>query len=409
MKRSLFALLWVLPFLSAAQSNFKKGYVVTNSKDTLKGYIDYKESDLNPNSVKFKDNPESKPQTFTIDECIAYSIDSFEKYEKYVVSVSTSREELSNLSAGRDTSFRIDTVFLRVLNHGKNITLFSYRDNIKMRFYIMDKNEVKPVELIRNFYFNTAHPDRMVTENRYAGQMQAKMRMFNVHKMSDDRRLLLTKYTGTDLLKLAYEINDQKPVKSKSSAYRVFAGTGLNITNATYTGNNSLAKPDGHSKISYMPMITGGVDVLANPAIGKMIYRLELSLLMSKNEISNDVKRHSFDQLSVAVTPQVICNFYNSNRVKVFGGAGYGLNFSSYSNNESALYNTFKKRMDIIKDFVQMKAFNFSFQGSAGVVLNKKIEISLVYIVPAAISDYAYYNVTMQRYKIGVNYLFGKH
>lgn len=409
MKRSLLILFWVIPFLSIAQSNFKKGYVVANSKDTLKGYIDYKESDLNPSSVKFKDNPESKPQTFTIDECIAYSIDSFEKYEKYVVSVSTSREELSSLSAGRDTSFRIDTVFLRVLNHGKNITLFSYRDNIKMRFYIMDKNEVKPVELIRNFYFNTEHPDRMVTENRYAGQLQAKMRMLNVHKESDDRKLLLTKYTGTDLLKLAYEINDEKPVKSKSSAYRVFAGTGLNITNATYSGANSLAKPEGHSKTSYLPLITGGVDVLANPAIGKMIYRLELSLLMSKNEISNDIKRHSFDQLSVAVTPQVICNFYNSNRLKVFGGAGYGLNFSSYSNNESASYNTFKKRMDIITDFVQMKAFNFSFQGSVGVVLNKKVEISLIYIAPAAISDYAYYNVVMQRYKVGVNYLFGKH
>lgn len=116
MKRALLALLWVFPFLTVAQSNFQKGYVVTNSKDTLRGYIDYKESALNPNSVKFKDITESKPRTFTVEDCAAYAIDSLEKYERYVLSVSTSKEELSALTVGRDTSFRIDTVFLRVLN-----------------------------------------------------------------------------------------------------------------------------------------------------------------------------------------------------------------------------------------------------------------------------------------------------
>lgn len=409
MKYALFTLLWVLPFLSVAQSNFQKGYIVTNSKDTLRGYIDYKESILNPSSIKFKDNSESKPRTFTIEECAAYAIDSLENYERYIVSVSTSREELSNVSVGRDSSFRIDTVLLKVLNRGKNITLFSYKDDIKKRYYIIDKNEVKPVELVRNFYFKPDQPGRMLTENVYVRQLRSKMRLFIVPDMLDERSLLGVNYGDKDLLTIIYKINDEQPLKSKFSASRFFAGTGLNISKASYRGGHLLAESDAKSKTSYMPLITMGIDFFANPSIGKLIYRVELSLLMSKNEISNSTQIHSFDQLSVAATPQVIYNFYNSNRIKVFGGIGFSLNLSSYSNNETAVYNPFKMRMDVTKDFVDMQNFNFSYQGTVGVVLNKKIEISLGYIGPAAITNYAYYSVVMQRYKVGVNYLFGKH
>nr|WP_068893100.1 outer membrane beta-barrel protein [Pedobacter panaciterrae] len=409
MKRSLLALLWVLPFLSVAQSNFKKGYVVTNSKDTLKGYVDYKESDFNPVSVRFKADPESKPRIFTISECESYSIDSLDKYERYVIDASMSREEVSNLSIGRDSTFKTDTVFLKVLNHGKNVTLFSYKDNIKKRFYMMDKDENKPVELIRNLYLRPEHTDRMVTEDKYVNQILSKMRKFDVLNETDGKKLRLIKYMDKDLLKVAYTLNDQKPIKSKSSVSRFFVGSGLTISKATYTGANALAKDDAKSKTSYTPLIAAGIDFFANPLIGKLIYRIELSLMTSKNEITSPSERHSFDQLSVALTPQMIYNFYNSNRIKVFGGLGFSLNASGYSNNESGLYNRFKKRMDVRENAVDLQSFNYSFQGTAGVVLNKKVEISLGYVLPSAISDYAYYNVVMQRYKVGVNYLFGKH
>lgn len=409
MKRSLLALLWVLPFLSIAQSNFQKGYVVTNSKDTLRGYIDYKESAFNPSSVKFKNNFESKPRTFTVEECAAYAIDSLEKYERYVISVSTSRVELSNLSAGRDSSFRIDTVFLKVLNRGKNIALFSYKDDIKKRFYIMDKNEVKPVELIRNLYLKPEQTGNMLTENKYVGQIQGKMRLFNIEGVSDERKLLLIKYTEKDLLNVAYKINDQQPVKSKISSNRFFAGAGLSINKAQYTGGNPFARADAQSKTSYTPLITAGIDLFANPLIGKLIYRAEISLVSSKNEIKTQFESHVFNQLSAVITPQIIYNFYNSDRVKIFGGAGLSLNFSSYSNNESGIYNDIKKRVEYVKNKVAFQSFNFSYQGTAGVVLNKKVEISLTYVVPTAITDYIYYSVVMHRYKVGVNYLFGKH
>jgi hypothetical protein len=43
MKKSYLALLLFLPFLSLAQSNYKRGYVITPKGDTLRGYIDFKE------------------------------------------------------------------------------------------------------------------------------------------------------------------------------------------------------------------------------------------------------------------------------------------------------------------------------------------------------------------------------
>ena len=50
----------------------------------------------------------------------------------------------------------------------------------------------------------------------------------------------------------------------------------------------------------------------------------------------------------------------------------------------------------------------FSIPAVAGVVINKNIEIAIGYSFPAAITNYSSYDITMQRMRIGVNYLFGK-
>lgn len=41
MKSFLIGLLFASPLLLSAQSNFQKGYVVTNSNDTLRGTVNY--------------------------------------------------------------------------------------------------------------------------------------------------------------------------------------------------------------------------------------------------------------------------------------------------------------------------------------------------------------------------------
>ena len=50
-------LLILLPFYALAQSNYKDGYLITQSGDSLAGSIDYKEWYKTPEKIKFR-NPQ---------------------------------------------------------------------------------------------------------------------------------------------------------------------------------------------------------------------------------------------------------------------------------------------------------------------------------------------------------------
>lgn len=415
MKRFLLSLFIAVPILSFSQSNFRKGYVVTNANDTIKGYINYKERAINPSSITFKSSLEEKASDFNLQNCAGYGIDGLEQFQRFQVAISMSKVDVSSLSLGRDSASRTDTVFLNVLQAGKNVTLYGYRDMLKSRFYIKDKNHSVPQELIYQLYMNPVRTSLIVTENLYAGQLLDLMSAFNAGTESDLSNLKQLRYTASDLLKVVSVINNQKLVKSKYPNTRFFAGAGFNVNKVDYQGINDLANASAKNKSSSSPLVTMGLDVFANPAIGKTIFRLELALYMSKNNVSTTTANvataeigHTFDQKAVAFTPQVIYNFYNTDPLKVFAGAGIGFVISSFTNNQSTNFNSFRQETEVIKNNVELEAFGFTVPFRAGVVINKKIELSAVYTLPSTITNYTGYSITLQRFSVGVNFLFGK-
>ncbi|MNK15026.1 hypothetical protein D3C87_331590 [compost metagenome] len=415
MKRFLFSFLLAAPVLSFAQSNFQKGYVVANSKDTLKGYINFKERRRSPVTVDFRTSLDGSSQVFTLANCAAYGIDGVEHYRRFAVDVSMSKIDVSSLSIGLDQSFKRDTVFLNILQVGKNLTLFSYTDELKERFYIMDVDSKEPVELIRDLYLKEGSGNLIVADDKYIRQLLFQIKKNYPENPALERKILALRYGKTSLLKTVSLINDQQLPQSKYRNVRFFAGAGLIASKASYSGTHALSVESAKSKTSYSPMLTTGMDLFVKPEIGRLIIRTELSLLMSKNEISlfseaDDavVRRHSFDQTTIALTPGIIYNVYNTGKLKCFIGGGFGLNFSATSNNESTYLNTISMKTSTL-DEVQLEKFYFSFLFTAGVVLNKRIEISVGYSPDVAISNYSYYNVVMKRFRFGVNYLFGKY
>jgi hypothetical protein len=422
-KRFFFFLFLSVPILSFAQSNFQKGYIVNNSNDTLKGYVNYRERGLNPSSVGFKAQLNSEVQNFNIRECAAYGIDHVEYYQRFIVNITTSSVSMNSLSKGADLSFKRDTVLLKQLETGKYVALYTYRDHIKLRFYIKENNVAEPAELISQKYFKEDQSSVIVTGSTYIRQLQLIMDKYNPANESDKQKIRFLRYSETDLIKAVALINGQQPTRSSLSSSRFFAGTGLNINKGFYKGENDLAGANAIVKNSYTPLFTVGVDLFANPAIGKIIYRAELSFQMSKNEISyTDLNKdrmlsssHSFDQFGLTLSPQVIYNIYNTSKLKLFLGAGAGINYSTYKNNLSTTASEYffnggsiVHEPETIKDAVEMEKLYFSIPVTAGVVLNKKIEISAGYTFPSTISNYQLYNVRLQRFKIGINYLFGQ-
>lgn len=411
MKRFLLSLFFLVPLLASAQSNFQKGYVVTSSKDTLHGYIDYKERGVNPKSFRFRSTLNGEAQIFNLKNSRAVVIEEMDSFQAFLVDITTSTVQLSDLSTGPDLRFRRDTVFLKVLQTGKNITLYSYKDEVKLRFYIKDKDASEPAELIRQMYLQEGNV--LVTGDAYRRQVLASARKLNPDK--EERLARFLKYDEADLVAEAALINDQTVGKSKFPPYRFFAGLGLNATSAEYEGTHPLANDAAISKTYYLPVITAGVDLFANPAIGKIIYRAELSVSMAKNKVSSTSGEqayaevnHSFDQLIVALSPQMIYNVYNKEKVKVFIGIGVGINYSKYSNNLYSTYNSFRKEIDVEEDKIDLESLYLSIPAAAGLTINKKIELSLSYSFPAGLTNYNNYGVFSRRTRIGINYLFGK-
>ncbi|PTT03746.1 hypothetical protein DBR11_01360 [Pedobacter sp. HMWF019] len=415
MKRFLIGLLMAIPVLSFAQSNFQKGYIVINNQDTIKGFIDYKERSANPSSFNFKTNLNGKTKVYSLKECSAYGIDGMESSERYLVKISQSKVNFSDLSNGLDTSSKTETVFLKVLQSGKNITLFSYEDKIKKRFFIKESAAPVPYELIQNLFLVPNQESVFVTDNKYARQLREVTEKFKVDISEDKLKSL--RYSGPELVKLSFRINGETEVKNKYKLVRLYAGAGLSVSKVSFQGEHPLALKTAIGKSSVMPAFQAGIDMFLNPAIGKFIFRTDLSFFSSKNKVSvhepvteyiSD-QSQAFDQLSFTLTPQFIYNFYNASALKIFLGGGLGCNFSKYSNVITSRYNSFRKEQEIQEDTFKPEKFNFSFPVSTGIVLNKKIELSVMYSLPTSITTYTMFSASMQRWKFGVNYLFGKH
>ena len=419
MKRFLLFLSFAVPFLATAQSNFRKGYILNNSNDTIKGYVNYREHSSNPVSVQFREQPEDKTQVFDVKNCAGYGIDGLEYLERYTVNISNGRVMVSDLSLGLDSTFRTESVFLKLLTGGKNVALYSYQDKIKNRFYIKDKDSATPTELIYQLYLDVKHPSSMIKENKFAGQLMKILQTYQQPNAGEYNRLRALRYSESDLLPIIYEINgqnnDQHAEKSQYDRVRFFAGVGLSVSKAAYSGASDLAGPNAKANVSSSPMLSAGIDVFANPAIGKLIYRLELSFAKNKSNISTSTETpasaeltHSFDQYIVTLEPQLIYNLYNSKPLKLFVGAGFGVNYSAISNNVSTRYNSVRQELNVTQEEIQFEKVNITVPFKVGAVLNSKFELSATYIPLSTIANYTYFDIRIKRFTVGINYLFGK-
>lgn len=406
MKHSLLILFWIIPCLSIAQTTFRKGYLITNSQDTIHGFISFNEESLNPNTVYYRPDLESKTRVFPLKDCKAYVVENFYSFRREIVNISTSNDNLNRIGVGRDTSIRRDMVFLRVLQSGENVSLFMYSDDIKTRFYIQSKDDIEPLELIRNIYYE--RQGTAITENKFQLQLYKLMQRYKKDLTLKDVKLEWVGYNADDLIKVVSNINNQAAVEYRAKDTRLFIGAGLSINSFKYKGSHALANKNGELKASYSPIIKIGVDYMPKPLIAKVVYRMDATLFMSKNTISNksaDIK-HSFEELTVAIAPQIIYNIYNSSIFKFYAGAGISANISSYSDN---IMSSFDVESKTRKSDIDFNTFSFSPKINIGFVVHKKIEFLGSYYLNSSLTDYQTVKVIVSRFAFGVNYLFGKH
>ena len=237
-----------------------------------------------------------------------------------------------------------------------------------------------------------------------------------------------TKFNSADLKSIVNEINNdgikgqgnEIGPQKESSNIRLFAGIGANNTITRYNYSSSLSNStntlgnistnlnmSSYHSTTVAPTINLGIDILVNPNVQQFIFRAELSYSYADGSFNRPVTadnsvvtnyNYSFTQRNATIKPQLIYNFYNTDKLKFYVDGGVGINLSSYADKTTGTNPT--------PLILQSVWASYSLQ--AGVVFNRKIEIYFNYNTFTTYSDPGYVDFTIanQTTCIGVKYLF---
>ena len=428
MKRlnKLLPLFFLLPIFSLAQSNYRAGYVVTTTGDTVRGFIDFRNWGANPDAISFKHTiADGTKKTYGLNDITFFSVDGFVAYKKYTCKISMDITDINHIIDGRDTSFKTATVFLKVLQKEKYLALYSYADDLKTRFFIGEAPDYTPIELTYRLYYNMANvtytSGRTVNENTYQKQLFALAAKYNA--LDDDLtfRLQRSNYEASDLLTIVSKINGisksefQKRYADKSRV-SFFIGASANISATSSSQGSPYTAAGGPSYTSVQPMVSLGVNFVPNPVTGALQIRLGLEYAGSKFNTAYTLKvspyipvRASYNQTSFSIVPKIIYNFYNAGNLKIYGGVGFVYSHFSYSNSSFGSQNPSASDNGIGEtDPYYFNTTDDAFLLQAGVQFNKRFEIFASYATATAATAGGYWALSTQSSQVGIIVLFGK-
>lgn len=422
---ALFCVLTFIQFNAKAQRNFKPGYIVTLSGDTTKGFIDYKEWNQNPRDITFKTTEQASLQQYSPKEIKAFGVNQFDHYQRYIGPVTKGAVDLADLSIGIDSSVVSETIFLRIIASGKNLTLHSYRDKIKTRFFVADRNS-PPVELKRYVYLDSRQSDKIREFNFYTQQLLALAVKYAPNNNLLAERIQKLAYRNQDLedviLKIDGSDNQRKKQTTRRAGISFFAGLSANSNKTSVVEKDPfLGKAAASNTI--LPGANFGLDVFFNKNVGKWVFRTEVGL--STNKVSFDQKttqvdyitsyrrddQLSFNQFTVALSPQLIYNIFNKGNLKTYLSAGAQINFTSYSNFKHDIQEYVNQASvgDTHIDKIALRSIYPNAVFKAGVVVNQ-FDIYAAYNTQQRLGNYSSkgYSFNIDSYRVGINYLFGK-
>jgi hypothetical protein len=417
----VFAIL-VCPFYASSQTNYKQGFVITNSGETINGFINYREWYSNPNNISFKKALNDKVQTYHPADLGYFEISGFEAYQSATVAISMGKTNIQTIKDEIDTSSKTDQVFLKIVKKGTNVSLLSYTDALKTRFYITDnKTGAAPQELKYQPYLDKDSPS-LKKKNIYYAQLielTNKYRSDDAAKIID--RIVVLNYNEDEILRIINLVNNDTtaPIKKNGTrAYNLYAGIGLNASRITRSSNPFAGTTDVE-KASYLPELVFGIDVPFNPNTGRLVFRTELVLEMIKARISNydseysalTVNTYSFTQTSASLRPQLIYNFFNGSNLKFYAGGGAAINFSRYSgaNVKKQVSSTTVAGYNSVQEEKVPSSGGTWFApiAKAGFIIGKKLDINFGYSPSTSIQAAAdIMGVSVTTVEAGVNYRF---
>lgn len=416
----------LLPALSYAQSNYKPGFIVDLKGDTLNGFIDYREWNSNPDAIDFKTAVTARDsKRFTPADISYFNITGLESYVRHSGPISMDATDRDHISTFRDTSFRQATVFFKVLQKGHNLTLYSYADNLKQRFYIGEAPDYAPKELVYRLYYNYSGDNTnsqkgvTVNENTYMKQLFALANKYEVLNDGTQWDIEHAAYNSDDILKIVRQINHiSKADFGKTNAahgpvYNLFISAGVNINKITSPPGSAYTMGGGTSSSSNLPEFSIGANFFANPSTRQLQFRLEAGLALSQFKSLYPLKvspygpfEASFDMNTFSISPQIIYNFYNAENFKVYADIGMSLLFFSYSKPYLGPQDRSPSPLDLSTNPYYFNKTDDGFLLKGGVQIHKNFGIFVQYQTSVSNTKGGYFGLTSIAEQVGLNYYF---
>jgi len=398
-----------------AQSNYKKGFLITTGGDTLTGFINYRESYINPREVTFKSVlDETKAVTYTLNKLLFVEVTGYATYQKFPVTVSMNEVQFNKLTESTSQPVIKDTVFLKLLVKGKNVSLYSYRDQLKQRFYILEQGEASPVELgFKLALFNGS----VVKFPLFQPQLIRLAEKFGDSTLLTRSAIEKSSYRQADMISITKSINgdtNSEPILTitKRKSRQFFLAAGINNAHINYTGEN-LITADGvddndnrmyknRRSSTFLPLISVGTDAYFNQEIKRTYIKLEFSAAGMSSEVHSRYRFSSYfaEELSnryrlsgviFTFQPQFIVNIINKKTLKFYLGVAPSLNYFLAFKNE--MFQKTNQQDPIytdkqIDDFLKLKKVFAGVLVRTGVTINEKVNIYVSRSNPIELNSY---------------------
>ncbi|SNT38350.1 hypothetical protein SAMN05421640_3677 [Ekhidna lutea] len=251
-------------FISQAlfsQKNYIEGIIITNSGDSIIGFIDYKNWDKNPLEINYKPNLQKESISYNPSQVKEFRVGG-DTYISAYIDREISSVKVDELERNSVLNLVSDSVFLRVLISGKKSLYIYKHENGKANFYI----KTDKIELLK-------YKRYYVTENRNNYALESKIYLNQLdqylNECDQNMKLSNTKYQQNSLIKLftiyyenclGVQVKTETKSKDKLINSGVLAGITLSSLEFKSSSNRRYTQMDSESSVD--PVVGGFLELI---------------------------------------------------------------------------------------------------------------------------------------------------
>ncbi len=235
-----------------------------NHGDTVHGFIDYRQWEINPHAIRFKQDLEkSKPTAYTVNDLSYFEIPGFDRYIRAIVRKDLRPIEINELLRNItvvDTTIT-DTVFLRTLVDSK-LSLFQLVDE-RTHFYLRD-DKGQFHELLYKVYLENA--DSKISKMYiFRDQLNQWIDVETRSSSSLSSLLARAEYNEKDLVRIVEKMNEKAnaafvyQAKKTKQSISFYIGAGGMFSKLTVKGRENLERLKYSN--SFSPYFVCGLDL----------------------------------------------------------------------------------------------------------------------------------------------------